>query len=169
MGKLTIITIFPLLVLLGCSPGMPDSVIPIVGKFESDYHKYTGRNIRVTTQIVIKSIPMEIARVGCKDKDFTIAECFYEDNLIVLRAESWEFYGDARKEALLYHELGHCMLGIEQHVNTLDSEGNPTSLMNLKLIEEEIYLDNQDYYLDNLFNDKNIKVRKTYANYQAQF
>lgn len=70
-----------------------------------------------------------------------------------------------QQEALVYHELGHCILG-RAHDNTLLPNGDPKSIMNesdLGLYSSCVYpVDNEPcdetfkrpYYLDELFDEK---------------
>lgn len=53
--------------------------------------------------------------------------------LIELNTQLWGNYSDTEKEVLLFHELGHCILGRLSpnmgHVNTINSDGMPVSIM----------------------------------------
>jgi hypothetical protein len=52
---------------------------------------------------------------------------------------------------LIEHELGHCALN-RNHNDELDINGRPVSLMHPVTFSDRYYLDNYQYYLDELFN-----------------
>jgi hypothetical protein len=70
------------------------------------------------------------------------------------------------REALVFHELGHCLLGRIEHKNTTFSDGSPQSIMiasNTDLYTPCVYVLDDDptkcnktarrqYYIDELFN-----------------
>lgn len=47
---------------------------------------------------------------------------------IVLDKSNWDVLADVDKEFLLFHELGHCILG-RQHTNTRNTDGTCVSMM----------------------------------------
>ncbi len=77
----------------------------------------------------------------------------------------WQDQPSQNREALVFHELGHCLLGRINHKNDLFADGSPKSIMvanNLELYNPCIYAidDNascnktqrRKYYIDELFN-----------------
>ena len=59
--------------------------------------------------------------------------------VIKINKELWfDITSDAKKEALIFHELGHCLLG-RDHVDDLFDDGCPISLMHPILISEYCY------------------------------
>jgi hypothetical protein len=60
--------------------------------------------------------------------------------------------------SVIFHELGHCLLG-RSHDNSLLSEGFPKSLMydtsEFFMDDRSIFLNNYKYYVDELFSIKN--------------
>lgn len=55
------------------------------------------------------------------------------------------------QKMILYHELGHCVLGREHNDVNLPS-GLPASIMNSWIIDDIYFIQHEDYYLNELFN-----------------
>lgn len=86
-----------------------------------------------------------------------LGTCHYdEDGTPVVEIDRGDFYGlDSRsREALLYHEFGHCLLG-RGHDDSTTTNGAgdtiPTSIMQSVLLSEDTYADNKGYYIEELF------------------
>lgn len=75
-------------------------------------------------------------------------------NRIELSDSAWGRGSNTFREMLVFHELGHCLLG-RGHKNTRHSSGRPESLMNSSLFSERTYLANRDLYLKELFTAEN--------------
>jgi hypothetical protein len=58
---------------------------------------------------------------------------------------------DLDREELLFHEMGHCLLG-RVHNHDLQSDGTPVTMMNPYRIDHDIYSDNHAYYVNELFH-----------------
>ena len=69
---------------------------------------------------------------------------------IVITEEYWTKADDIERELVVFHELGHCVLG-RHHLNAQFSDGRPVSIMNYKNVSEKQFLENKDYYLRELF------------------
>lgn len=62
---------------------------------------------------------------------------------------------DARRKALIYHELGHCILNRQHddsYINSSTYGRIPKSIMNSYLMPQLSYSDLQPYYIDELFH-----------------
>jgi len=84
-----------------------------------------------------------------------IGECITYTNgqkEIIIDEEYWNApeIGDGDREELIFHELGHCQLGLV-HVNTLLPNGMPTTIMNAQHFSGTWYELNRNYYLTVLF------------------
>lgn len=75
-------------------------------------------------------------------------------NKVELSESAWERGSDIFREMLVFHELGHCLLG-RGHKNMRHTSGRPESLMNSSLFNERTYLANRDLYLKELFTAEN--------------
>ena len=70
--------------------------------------------------------------------------------VVTISAEAWASSTDAEREELIFHELGHCLLGLK-HVAGINSDGIPKSLMDPSEIQGAIYEQNRDFYLKGIF------------------
>ena len=63
----------------------------------------------------------------------------------------WQDATDLERERILFHELGHCVLMREAHVDTLNSQGKPVSLMHsANLLSDAYYSAHRSDYLKEL-------------------
>ena len=81
-----------------------------------------------------------------------IGLCSYDVvNIIYIDADYWARATHWEQELLLFHELGHCVLGIRFHDNSRNQAGFPLSIMSTYIIPEVYYARHRAYYLDQLF------------------
>lgn len=72
---------------------------------------------------------------------------------IMFHTPAWDFMDDYEQEALVFHELGHCLLSRNDHCdNRSDKMGGPISLMNTWVLNGKYYKDHREELLDELFN-----------------
>lgn len=86
-------------------------------------------------------------RVGYCKISFPLSE-------IVIEKETYDSLSEADKEAIVYHELGHCVLG-KGHTDDCLIEQNgtcvkPKSIMN-SIFRKNIYKPSKEYYMKELF------------------
>lgn len=85
---------------------------------------------------------------------------FQAPRVLVGRA-AWRARSDAGREALIFHELGHCLLG-RDHRDDLTAlrlqDGRsgyaPASLMNTRGVRPDLYASDRNYYLSELFKTR---------------
>jgi hypothetical protein len=70
---------------------------------------------------------------------------------ITIRKEIWDQMDDADREELIFHEMGHCVLG-RSHKSEKSADGVPLSIMHPYRISNSVYLEYRDQYLTELFN-----------------
>lgn len=98
---------------------------------------------------------------------------------IKINPENWQYASKAEREQLMFHELGHCLMGL-QHDNTVaklydyNSEidgfySGAANLMNAYAIWGEWYEPNRTYYINKLFNFNTPQPVKMYYNSPSQF
>lgn len=75
----------------------------------------------------------------------------YQTPTITIRQEIWDQMEDVDREELIFHEMGHCVLGRE-HTSVQTSDGIPESIMNPYRISNSIYETNREYYISELFH-----------------
>jgi hypothetical protein len=81
-----------------------------------------------------------------------VGECRIYSNrrvIVILRA-AWDKYDSFKREELIFHELGHCVLN-RKHCNYQDEHGY-ISIMNESLLSSDYYEENRDDLLEELFH-----------------
>lgn len=71
------------------------------------------------------------ARVGEITQPNVIGQCSWDQthqHSIVVDQDYWRGANDLQREFLIFHELGHCVLG-RDHVDNSDAQGNCVSMM----------------------------------------
>ena len=77
---------------------------------------------------------------------------------IRIRHDIWNTMQEEEREALLFHELGHCLL----HRNHCDNDsGTPISLMNSTVFGGDLYSKNRSRFIDELFSPDTRCVRSS--------
>lgn len=81
-----------------------------------------------------------------------VAQCREYKNgakVVIVDKAYWNRTSEMAREAAIYHELGHCLLGRE-HTNVVIN-GLPGSLMNTRIPLATVYAHNRDGYVRELF------------------
>ncbi len=119
-----------------------------VSSFQSDANSL-GRHIEIkglTVKFGSISNPVQAAECQMNDKGSTIiVSRIHFDNYTKLNK-----FSDI--ELLMYHELGHCVLGILDHDDTRSGPNNfPSSIMNTYIFSGLIYKTYKQNYIKELF------------------
>lgn len=126
---------------------VPASVMPYIIEFELQATLH-GKNIKIDDLIV--KIKPEIA------SNSAVGLCYYSANgstpEIHLLEWYWNLASDIHRENLVFHELGHCILG-RKHDNDIGLSGVPESIMNYYLIAPHQYETNRAILLQELFGN----------------
>lgn len=69
---------------------------------------------------------------------------------IMLDTLYWEDATELEKEQLIFHELGHCVLGRE-HNDKEDENGDPISIMHPYTMDDHTYKRHREQYIKDLF------------------
>ncbi len=112
--------------------------MPYFNKFQAEALK---RNIDIQL-----TVSLEFGDMGGAGED---GKCVAHTRIVIDKT-FWKYAWPQRKEVLLLHELGHCLLGREHTPGLLDS-GQPSSLMNGQYRPDLTFYENEVYYLDELF------------------
>ena len=99
------------------------------------------------------SVNLSRVRVGLVGgfREKTLGQCNFNTQGVELLASWWRRASDICQEQLLYHELGHCVLG-RNHLNSRRGpQGFPTSIMKKSIFRCSVYGLYRDYYLRELF------------------
>jgi len=156
------------LLLSGCSSddnfepvyNVPEEFQPIVDTFLAEA-RARGHEFQINNLIIAYDDELEIRYCGtCNSNSMS------NDIQKIISINSRKCWiNDAQKEALIFHELGHCFLGRE-HDDTKLPNGDPKSMMvedNLSIYSPCVYVfgNNVDcnftykrtYYIDELFDE----------------
>ena len=149
--------IFILLVLIGCKTysEVPEGITyedPY--KYEDMFFKDCEKYRRDCSKLVhFKIKVVNHLAVGWDDSDAGYCEILTDT--IYISLWDWKGASEELKRTLVYHELGHCAL-----LRIFHTEGNilkfglvcPKSIMGTILPDGEIFTNNEEYYLNELFN-----------------
>jgi hypothetical protein len=126
------------------------------GEFENYFQRFEtyslqqGRSIKGDDRVTIHFGTLKKGVLGI---------CDHDEVDITIDTGSWQHLTETRRELLLLHELGHCLLGrlhrdeqIEMAVpNTGRTSRIPASVMNTYNISATLFHELQNYYLKELF------------------
>lgn len=143
MKALLLIIVSLLLVNCGTGTRNFNEFTLYVEKFEQ-YSQEVGRPIKVYDLIIEFS----------KEDMSRNAECVLNAGhspKISINKSAWKFMSDENKEALLLHELGHCVLGRGHRNDIIDDNGTAKSLMKSQLVTTEEYKALKSQYINELF------------------
>jgi len=154
-------SLIPLLLLLvSCSTtpehgGWKDSderVWSYMASFEKNYGKEIPRN----TFFKFKEFD--------RKKRSSSAYCILASGKMYMDEPTWDEKDDFSRENLVYHELGHCILGL-RHASThhLKDDECPSSMMHWQgAAINGCYMEDRSYYIKELFLRANFKGNKYY-------
>lgn len=123
------------------------------------YREAAARGVAVTGRFEVRFSDLKGVEGSDGKKGNVIGVCYAQQNLIELDEERWETLGEEGREALIFHEFGHCELGqghregshmrIEADKDVVDDV--PNSIMRAIFIGGSDWGRWRDYYLDELF------------------
>ena len=67
---------------------------------------------------------------------------------IFISMAMWPELGEIQRMLLIWHEMGHCHLNRAHDYGIVD--GRPASIMYPYVLDDELFLDNEDYYIREL-------------------
>lgn len=116
---------------------------------------------KFTNEAALRNINVNLTdqKITFEDLNFELAHCYYGIQYIkFIRVDrkAWRKMTQEEKEALLFHELGHCVLGRIEHADSMQSDNCPASLMHRSHTMKNCYFKNRSFYLDELFQQKRI-------------
>ncbi|MES2795912.1 MAG: hypothetical protein V4683_08105 [Bacteroidota bacterium] len=174
LSKYSVVIIFSFL-LITCKKETPTE--PTILKMDSQFRPFFNsflkeakeRNVSIDTTNLILTVAKSSNNLSepcgtCTQKlDNQNAQKIIEINSS--NSACWQIATDNAKEALIFHELGHCLLGRIEHKTEKFSDGSPKSLMhpdNFDLYSPCTYAidgsndcnktSRRKYYMDELFN-----------------
>lgn len=161
-----LISLSAIFLAIGC--GSPDGeviktkVIPktncsysstMVGKIDEDLKEQvvsfaleaTARNTSCTTVSDIGFDSQESIN-GQVGKTTTVGLCEMNARWILISRDFWSEIDDTTREILMFHELGHCALGLNH------ASENSINIMNPYVLSSSLYQDDREHLLDKLFS-----------------
>jgi hypothetical protein len=129
-----------------------DSVVEIEG-FATYVTRFEQASAEYGQPVKVKDLIIQFGQVDADGESGGRGVCDVvtgQTPVITGSAEAWASSTDVEREELLFHELGHCVLG-KRHVGGINDQGIPASLMNPYEIQGSIYTQFKSYYLANLF------------------
>ena len=155
--------IFPLTLwtALGFSCGSSEFARLKVGaEFQEYIHKFEEVSSQYSYPIKITELVVEMADLDPQLQGSCVTRTG-ETPRIQINKTYWEEGDASRREGLLFHELGHCVLG-RSHRNEVATDGRPLSLMYEYGVSPGLYVDNRPDYLDELFNYEGSQMSKLF-------
>ncbi len=89
-------------------------------------------------------------------------------NLIVVNEAWWNGASDIKREAMLFHEMGHCVLLRAHKTEFRTTDLSPISLMYSFLLKPDVYAKYHESYLQELFTQKLPAISRPTAVYAEE-
>lgn len=105
MNKMGILPIAAALIAFACAPktgSWPQEVNKYVHRYGdlSKAHNNWSKELREVTIKIVDSVDEDPTTVGV---------CYSDENYIEIKRSEWDRYDDLTRQALVFHELGHCV------------------------------------------------------------
>lgn len=145
--------------LLGCgraaTPEERAEFSPYLQRF-STYSKKFGRSVKTDTDVTVVFAELPSRHLG------VCQEGFWQTPRVEINRASWERATASAREVLLFHELGHCLLGrghLDRQIAVESAERGqrmviPASVMASLALSSRWYDDFRDYYVEELFKGR---------------
>lgn len=134
------------------APGIDPELVEYVERFEEIAAEYHGEGYRIPKMNI--DIGDTDGVFPTRPGDITLGWCKHGSRdkppRIMINEEEWQYMRDAKRELLMFHELGHCALG-RYHRNTATPLNIPVSIMTTYIMDSDTYIQNKEYYMDELF------------------
>lgn len=182
----SIFLLFLLFILSSCGAKKAfTSIDPAFVKYVQNFQKISNDpNVAVPKKVIniemsLRSdLGQDIAGLCYKDEyessfwnqvSFTFNGKPEEQRHVEINKGFWDKSTDAEREAVIFHELGHCILN-RDHVNGYDNSNlRYYSVMNSDVFADSIYKGNYQYYMRELFKSKFFNVNENNTNQLITF
>jgi hypothetical protein len=143
---------------LACAPQQSKDFGPyssLVDKFVTDAkaHQLDLDSSHLVVKVAELSSTTTQLSVSITETTRTEGDCDPAGPTVTISAHAASTFGPESLEALVYHELGHCLLS-RQHLADTKPDGTPVSLMNPQGVPGDVYYAARDEYLAELFGTK---------------
>ena len=124
-----------------------------LGEFAGYVEKFESVSIAQGRPVRVEDLKMKFAQM---DRPTEQAVCILqtdEQPQINVNKAAWDRMTETERQSVIFHELGHCVL-LRKHVNALDSDNDPISLMNPYALDPTVYEAKMDHYHQELFHNR---------------
>lgn len=139
-----------LLILILLSAGCGQSPVVDTGGFTKYLNLFETKSEIYGKRVKVTDVTIRFGKV---DSAQEAGHCLLSQDSppeIVINEATWNGMDEAKREALVLHELGHCILRRKHREDDFTS-GVPASIMYPYTLDGTVYRQNEDYYLRELF------------------
>lgn len=116
-----------------------------------------SRGLRIETNTLEIKFVESLSVVGTiSDATKGVCQKYSDKQVLQLKIDYWERAPQEHQEILMFHELGHCLLNRDEHLDTRNGLNQPTSIMNssINAISPGYYIQARELYLNELFGSE---------------
>jgi hypothetical protein len=152
--------------LAGC--GKKD-VLDVAPEFQEYVTRFEQVSADYGSPVTVSNLSIHFGKMQSRNENGACEIIGDKTPTITINEQVWDVMDDLEREALMFHEMGHCVLNLNhvkdanvpKNVNTSVQQlpapvpyGAPISLMNPYRLDSELYADFVDYYHKDLFGRK---------------
>ena len=121
---------------------------PAVSQFQSDSVKIKG------VAQSLENLTIEFSAPGALLSQREAAVCDQNGGIKTIQVDPiwWSSHDEIYQKNVIYHELGHCVLGRGHRNDILDGMHYASLMNSYSYVNDAFYLDNEKYYINELFN-----------------
>ncbi len=120
-----IVVVFMLIFVANCGVDNSGYKEDILTSYVTMFSKKAKAEIPSSLKYMFAKIPINV-----EANMFILGACFYSSDLVLIHSSTWGDLPEYRKEILMSHELGHCVLDLG-HRNKMKEDGCPESMMHV--------------------------------------
>lgn len=129
-----------LCLLCGCS----ESIEPIPAEISADFRPYVDEFRHYYIGEMPPYLYIVYGQPAAAYAECASNDSFYTEKTIMIRQSMWLGMEHEQKIGTMFHELGHCVLGLEH-------SSDPLSYMYPGLRTEQFYIDNKEILIEEMF------------------
>lgn len=141
---------FLVLAVLVLATGCGRKQLEVAG-FESYVDAFQASSNAHGRNITVEELIIQFGTTASANADATCYRGGSETPKIVVDPNRWEQMPEEQRTALLFHEMGHCVLNREHKSGPMDSGGCPGSVMNPYTLSATCFSGHRDHYEEELF------------------
>jgi hypothetical protein len=143
-----------LLLLTACNQVNHSLVIPI--EFKPYVDSFVSEGYKQNTTVIVDNLVISFE----SEPPNQLGRCSVgpgQTPTIYINNISWYINSETNRKVTMFHELGHCVL-FRVHTLTYVSPGVTTSIMYPDILDDNMYLNNWDYYMKEMFDHSKFGV-----------